>query len=46
LVGDCEVLITGGGAQMLSEFLGGENVKPYPDLVLSGIVIAGRELSR
>ncbi len=46
LVGDCEVLITGGGAQMLSEFLCGENVKPYPDLVLSGIVIAGRELSR
>jgi type III pantothenate kinase len=46
LAADCDVLITGGGAQMLSEHLGGENVKSLPDLVLSGIVIAGRELSR
>ena len=44
LEAECEVLITGGGAQMLAEQLGGKNVKSYPDLVLSGIVIAGMRL--
>ncbi len=42
----CDVLITGGGSQMLVAHLGGMNAKSYPDLVLSGIAIAGRGLTR
>ena len=39
---DCHIFVTGGGAAMLAQHLDGAEV--YPDLVLSGIVLAARQM--
>lgn len=40
---DCDLFVTGGGAEMLAKYLPDSTV--HPELVLAGIVLAGRKIT-